>query len=140
MSIHRFYKRRFPARSRARGVTFTFFILLISGCGAEETINNPVGGGDAIDTIDITPDPISPNYFPMTLGSRWVYRNPDGAEWSREVTESQKFDTELYHSFSYDPPIQDSQLDSLRSAEYLTYFDRLVRRINLKHINDAVGK
>ena len=74
----------------------------------------------------------------MTLGNRWVYRNPDGSEWSREVTETQKFDTELYHSFNYDPPIQDNQLDSLGSAEYLTYFDRLVRRINLKHINDAV--
>ena len=76
----------------------------------------------------------------MTLGSRWVYRNPDSSEWSREVTKSEVFDAERYHSFSYNPPIQDSQLDALGSAEYLTYFDRLVRRMNLKDINDAVSQ
>ena len=110
------------------------YILLLFGCGREETINNPINGN----TGSEQPEPHPSNYFPITLGSRWVYRNSDGTEWSREVTESQKFDTELYHSLSYDSPIQDAQLDFLGSAEYLTYFDRLVRRINLKHINDAV--
>ena len=135
MSIHRFFIGRFPLQRKTRGVAFLCFILLMYGCGAEETINNPIGGGGA---TDITPTPTSPHYFPMTLGSRWVYRNPDSSEWSREVAESQRFDTELYHSFSYNPPIQDSQLDSLGSAEYSTYVNRLVRRIKLKDINDAV--
>ena len=137
MSIRRFLSRQFPLRSRIRGVAFIFVILLFSGCGGEETINNPVGGGDA---IDIAPAPTSPHYFPMTLGNRWVYRNPDGSEWSREVTETQKFDTELYHSFNYDPPIQDNQLDSLGSAEYFTYADRLVRPIPHNDFNDAIWK
>ena len=103
--------------------------LLLFGCGAEETVNPPLG------VIDKTPTPTSPRYFPITLGSRWTYRSPDGSEWSREVDESHNFDTELHHSFSYNPPIE---LDSIRSPEYLTYIDRMVRRINLKDFNDAI--
>ena len=134
MSIRRFFKWQFPLRRRIRGVAFPFLLLLFLACGGEETITNPINGS----TGSEQPEPQPSNYFPMTPGSRWVYRNPDGAKWSREVTETQKFDTELYHSFSYDSPLQDNQLDSLGSAEYLTYFDRLVRSINLKDINDAV--
>ena len=112
-------------------------ILLSSGC-ADATINNPIAEKPVEDSkLDVIVS-TSTNYFPMTVGSRWVYRNADGSEWSREVAESQRFDTELYHSFSYNPPIQDSQLDSLGSAEYSTYVDRLVRRIKLKGINDAI--
>ena len=136
MSIHRLFKRRFPLRSRARELAFLCFILLMSGCGGEETINTPIGGSSSKDLDFSTHTPTI--YYPMTVGSRWVYQNPDGSEWTREVTESQRFDTELYHSFSYNPPIQDSQLDSLGSAEYSTYVDRLVRRIKLKDINDAI--
>ncbi len=108
------------------------YILLLFGCGAEETVNTPLAENGA---TDITPAPKSSLYFPITLGSRWTYRNPDGSEWSREVAESEVFDAERYHSFSYEPPIE---LDSIESAEYLTYFDRLVRRTNLKDIDDAV--
>ena len=112
------------------------YILLLFGCGGEEIITNPISGSAGSEQ----PEPQPTNYFPMTLGSRWVYRNPDSSEWSREVTKSEVFDAERYHSFSYNPPIQDSQLDALGSAEYLTYFDRLVRRMNLKDINDAVSQ
>ncbi|MDE0042576.1 MAG: hypothetical protein OXT74_11120, partial [Candidatus Poribacteria bacterium] len=113
---------------------FTYLVLLF-GCGGEETVNRSVGDGDV---TDISPTPTSSHYFPMTLGSRWVYRNPDNSEWSREVVESQVFDAVLYHSFSHETQIKSNQLDSLRSADYLTYFDRLVRKINLKDINDTV--
>ena len=137
MSIYRFFNTRFPLRSRTRGIVFLFGVLLISGCGGEETVNNPM-----VDTIGVENRndvvPISSPYYPMTAGNRWVYRNADGSEWSREVAESQRFDTELHHSFSYNRPIQDSQLGSLGSAEYSTYVDRLVRRIKLKGINDAI--
>ena len=108
------------------------YILLLFGCGAEETVNTPLAEND---TTDITLAPTSSPYFPITLGNRWTYRNPDGSEWSREVDASQVFDAEFYHSFSYEPPIE---LDSIESAEYLTYFDRLIRRTNLKEINDVV--
>ena len=108
------------------------YLLLLFGCGAEETVNTPLAENGA---TDITPAPKSSLYFPITLGSRWTYRNPDGSEWSREVAESEVFDTERYHSFGYDPPIK---LDSLGSAEYLTYVNRFVRRMNLSEINDVV--
>ena len=104
-------------------------ILPLLGCGAEETVNSPIG------TRDITIVPTSSQYFPITFGNRWVYRNPDGSEWSREVAESEVFDAERYHSFSYEPLIE---LDSIGSAEYLTYVDRFVRRMNLSEINDIV--
>ena len=96
------------------------------------SVNTPLAENGA---TDITPAPKSSLYFPITLGSRWTYRNPDGSEWSREVVESQVFDAERYHSYSYDPPIK---LDSLGSAEYLTYVDRFVRRLILAGINEIV--
>ena len=91
------------------------YILLLFGCGADETVNTPLAENGA---TDITPAPTSSPYFPVTLGNHWTYRNPDGSEWSREVAESQIFDAELYHSYSYEPPIK---LDSLGAAEYLAY-------------------
>ncbi|MDE0297612.1 MAG: hypothetical protein OXN17_03190 [Candidatus Poribacteria bacterium] len=108
------------------------YLLLLSGCGADESVNSPLANGN---DADITPAPISSSYFPIALGNRWTYRNPDRSEWSREVVESEVFDAERYHSFSYTPPIS---LDSLRSAEYLTYADRFVRRMNLSEINDII--
>ena len=108
------------------------YILLLFGCGAEETVNTPLAENGA---TDITSAPTSSPYFPIALGNRWTYRDPDGSEWSRQVAESEVFDAERYHSFSYEPPIE---LDSIGSAEYLAYFDRLVRRTNLKDIDDAV--
>ncbi|MDE0300317.1 MAG: hypothetical protein OXN17_16900 [Candidatus Poribacteria bacterium] len=110
--------------------TTPVLILLSFGCGNEpiEDIRDtspPPGRIDAPSTI----------YFPMSVGNRWVYRNSDGSEWSRLVAESEVFDAERYHSFSYVPPIK---LDSLGSAEYLTYVDRFVRRMNLSEINDVV--
>ena len=135
MSIHRVFIGRFPLQRKTRGVAFLCFILLMSGCGAEETINTPFAEhGEP----DVAPAPTSSPYYPIALGNHWTYRNPDGSKWSREVAESEVFDAEHYHSFSYDSLVQDNQLDSIGSAEYSTYVDRLVRRIKLKDINDAI--
>ena len=65
MSIHRFFRRRFPLRSRARGIAFLCFILLMYGCG-EETVDNPLGG--TRETADFVP--VSSIYYPMTVSSR----------------------------------------------------------------------
>ena len=137
-SIHHFFNKLFPLRSRVRGVAFLFSILLISGCGGEESVDKPmvesVGGEKPIYDV-----PISSPYYPMTLGSRWVYRNPDGSEWAREVSETKKYGDNLYHFFSSDPPLQDAQIESLRSPVYVAFLDRLDRRINANDtINDAV--
>ncbi len=132
MSIHRFFRRRFPLRSRARELAFPCFILLMYGCG-DETINPPLGG--TRETEDLVP--VSSIYYPMTVGSRWVYRSADGSEWARQVAESDVFDSERYHSFSYNPSIE---LDLIGPTEYFTYAGQLVRPIPIKDLKDAIWK
>ncbi len=120
------------SRNRPSGIAFLCFILLISGCGADETINNPVGGRGATDT---TPTPTSPHYFPMTLGSRWVYQNPDGSEWTREVANADFLEAhQSAHSFNYNPPIEEGQLDLFKTPLYITTPDRIVRPIKTSEI------
>ncbi len=119
------------------------YILLLFGCGADDTINNPVGGGDA---ANITPAPTSSQYFPMTLGSRWVYRNPDGAEWSTEVTEIEEVGSHVYHFFGYGPRMGDDQSDFAgtsvnTSTPYVKTLDgRLTYGIEMSDLNDAVRR
>ena len=143
MSIHRLFKRQFPLRSRARGIAFLCFILLMSGCG-EETVDNPLGGSVNEEGKTEKIVPISTPYFPMTLGSHWVYRSADGSEWSREVTETEEVGSHLYHFFSYGPQIDDDQLDSSETpmytpTPYVTTIDgRLIYKIKMSDINDAV--
>ena len=74
----------------------------------------------------------------MTLGSRWVYRNPDGSEWAREVSETKKYGDNLYHFFSFDPPLQDTQIESLRSPVYVAFLNRLDRRLVRNDLGTAI--
>ena len=117
----------------------TVFIafLLSAGC-ADETVNNPV----AETTIDDSePEVIvsaSTNYFPMTVGSRWVYRNPDGSEWSREVTETEEVGTRHYHHFSNDPPMEDNQFPFFRVPMYIATLNSVVLKVKNSDINDAI--
>ena len=79
----------------------------------------------------------------MSIGSRWVYRNPDGAEWTREVTETEQVGSHLYHFFNYGPLIDDDQLDSSETpmytpTPYVTTLDRLILKIKMVDVNDAV--
>ena len=59
------------------------YLLLLFGCGADETVSPPLG--DANDT-DTTLAPTSSPYYPIALGNRWIYRNPDGSEWEHTIT------------------------------------------------------
>ena len=71
----------------------TFFtLLLVFGISA-------VLMGDAAETIQ---------YFPETLGSYWVYEDPDGNELTRRVVEGKEIAGEMYHGFSYEPALEDS--------------------------------
>ena len=119
MSIHRFFRRQFPLRNRIRGIAFLCFILLMYGCG-DETINPPLGGSvnGTTETEDLVP--MSSIYYPMSIGSRWVYRSPDGSEWSREVTKTEEVGSHLYHFFSYDIPIDDNQSDPFQDSHLYT--------------------
>lgn len=55
-----------------------------------------------------------PNYFPDTVGSRWVYRNTDGSEWSREVTDGNSIHGEGFQVFTYTPPVPETEFDYLK--------------------------
>ena len=49
----------------------------------------------------------SNDYFPHTLGSFWVYEDPDGNELTRRVIENKEIDGETYRAFSYEPALED---------------------------------
>ena len=145
MPIHSFFKRQSPLRNRVRGVAFLCFILLMSGCG-EGTVDNPLD--ESADGTRATEDlaVVSPIYYPMTLGSRWVYRSPDGSEWSREVTEIEEVGSHLYHTFGYDSPIGDDHSEPSETPTYtptpyaITRDGRLIYDIKLSDLNEAVSQ
>ena len=132
-------KSSFWLKLRIRGVAFLFVSLLILGCGGEESVHTPIvdSDGDENPTHDVL---TSTPYYPTTLGSRWVYRNADGSEWTREVTETKNFGDNLYYYFASNPPIQNTQIESLKSPVYVKFHDRLVRRINPNDIDAVVLK
>ena len=68
-----------------------FMLLLVFGLSA-------VLMGDAAETTQ---------YFPETLGSYWVYEDPDGNELTRRVVEGKEIAGEMYHAFSYEPTLTD---------------------------------
>ena len=123
--------------SRVGRIAFFLVILLISGCGGEAPVDSPI-----IESVEdeksINDAPISTPYYPMSIGSRWLYRNPDGSKWTREVTETKNFGANLYYYFTLNPPIQDTQIESLKSPVYVAFLDRLDRRIVRSDINAAI--
>ncbi len=120
MSISRFL-RLIPA---------SFVLLLIFGCGGgEEIMKAPV--------MDVNPDKVVPNYFPMTVDSRWVYRNPDGFEWVREVKESKDIGLYLYHVFNHHPPLDEVKFEFLKTPAYAIAPNRLLLLVE-NEIDDAV--
>ena len=137
MSIHRFFRRQFPLRSRTRGIAFLCFILLMSGCGGEESVDKPVVES-VRDEKSINDVPIAIPYYPMTVGNRWVYRNPDGSEWSREVAQSESILHETYHAFSYHPPLADTHPMFIKSPTYVVAADGIFLQAKLNDINDAI--
>lgn len=85
----------------------TFFILsvifILFGCGSDETS---------------APIEREPNYFPDAVGSRWVYRNTDGLQWTREVSGDTNIEGKDYQIFRDIPPIEVSEFDFLLSMYY----------------------
>ena len=72
-----------------------------------------------------------PNYFPDTVGSRWVYRNADGSEWSREVTDGNSVHGENFQVFTYTPPVTETGFDSLKSSAF---------RVTDSHVLFGIGE
>ena len=145
MRIRRLFNRQLSLRNRVGGVAFLCFILLLCGCGGEETVNSPVSDTAGEETREEIA-PISTPYYPMTVGSRWVYRNLNGAEWTREVTEIDEVGSDVYHFFSYDPLIADNHSDPFETPIYtptpyaITLDGRLIYDIKLSDLNTAVSQ
>ena len=108
-------------------------LLFIFGCG-DETINAPLGG--TRETEDLVP--VSSIYYPMTVGSRWVYRNPDGSEWAREVAQSEIIEHDPYYSFTYNPPLVGEYPDFIKLPTYVVNPAGLVLHTRTNDMNDAV--
>ncbi len=133
MSIHRFFKRQSSLQCRAREVAFLCFIVFLSACGGEETAHRPV-----IETVEgETFNASRPNYFPLTVGNRWVYRNPDGSEWTREITNAKVIGDLRYHHSSHNPA-NNARLDFLKNPAYAATPHRFVLLVKDNGVLDAV--
>ena len=75
-------------------------IFTLFGCGSDET------------PVPIEP---KPNYFPDAVGSRWVYRNSEGPQWTREVSGKTEIEGKAYRIFTDTPPTQETEFDFLKS-------------------------
>ncbi len=137
MLIHRSFNRRLPRMHRSRRIAILLTISLILGCGGEESVDILMVES-VEDEKPISDVPISTPYYPMTVGSRWVYRNADGSEWAREVTETKNFGGNVYHYFDSVPSLQDTQIESLKFPVYVAFLDRLDRRIAHNDMDAAV--
>ena len=120
MSMHRFLRLIPPP----------IVLLLIFGCGGGEEVTK--------ETVKaVKPDKVAPNYFPMTVGSQWVYRNPDGSEWVRAVKEAKEIGFHLYHVFNYHPPLEDALFEFLKTPEYAIAPNRLLLLVE-NEIDDTI--
>lgn len=95
-------------------------VLLLISCGSDEI---PV------------PVETRPNYFPDTPGSKWVYRNSDGQEWTREIIERKDTLGNNHQIFNYTPTDSETGTDILK----LTSFQATQNNI-LLDVNDKINQ
>ena len=134
MSIHRFFRRQSSLRNKTRAVAFLFGALLIYGCGGEESMDTPLVETVGDERRNVVA-PISTIYYPMTVGNRWVYQNPDGSEWTREVTNAGFLDANQFaYSLNHNPPLKERPLDFFKAPMYIATRNRIVRPIKIGEI------
>ena len=92
-------------------------ILILFGCGSDET-----------------PAPVKemPNYFPDAIGSRWIYRNSDGSQWTREVDGEVNIEGKDYRTFKDTTPLTGTELDFLSSTYYRVTPNAVIFTVNDK--------
>lgn len=78
-------------------------IFILFGCGSDETS---------------APVEEMPNYFPDAIGSRWIYRNSDGSQWTREVSGEANIEGKDYRIFKDTASLAGTDLDFLNSTYY----------------------
>ena len=74
---------------------------------------------------------------PTTVGNRWVYRHPDGSEWTREITNAKVIGKLRYHLSSHNPP-KNARLDFLKIPAYAATPHRFVLLVKNNGVRDAV--
>jgi len=92
-------------------------ICLLIACGPDDTS---------------TPIEHIPNYFPDTIGSRWIYRNPDGSKWEREVFDQRAPHGETYQVLGYTPPRPKTEFDYLKPDVFRTTQNQILFAISEK--------
>jgi hypothetical protein len=129
---------------RSRRIAFLLSILLILGCGGEESVHTPIvdSDGDENSVHDVL---TSSPYYPTTLSSRWVYRNTDGSEWTREVSETEVVNRHKLRLFLIDnPPLEGNeeanQLVFVKAPSYIVTSDKIVHPISLTELHNKIGK
>ena len=93
-------------------------IFMLSGCGSDETPT----------PIEQTP----PTYFPDAVGSSWDYRNADGYEWTREITDGYSTEEGDYQRFTYTQLSADDALDYLKPNAFRVAENRVFFAIGEK--------
>ena len=78
-------------------------LLLLFGCGSDET-----------------PEPTEavPNYFPDSIGTRWVYLHSDGIQGTTEVNDEINIDGKNYRTLKETPPNEETDFDLLKPISY----------------------
>ena len=133
MYRHQSFKPLSPPTAENQRLAYFLVILLISACGGEETANRPM-----IETVEGETFSTSRlNYFPLTVGNRWVYRNPDGTEWTREITNAKVIGDLRYH-LSRHNPANNARLDFLKNPAYAATPHRFVLLVKDNGVRDAV--
>ena len=124
-----------PTTPRYFTLVVAFAVILLSfGCSDEPIDNTRTTTSDE-ESSDDAPSTI---YFPMSTGNRWVYRNPDGSEWAREVAQSEIIEHDSYYSFTYNPPLAGEHPDFIKSPTYVVAPDGIFLLNKKNDINDAV--
>ncbi len=92
-------------------------IFTLFGCGSDET-----------------PAPVEqmPSYFPDAVGSSWVYRNPDGYEWTREIADGYTTEERDYQRFTYTTLDAEDELDYLKPNAFRVSENRVFFAIGEK--------
>ena len=92
-------------------------IFTLFGCGSDETS---------------APIEDKPNYFPDVVGSRWVYRNTDGFQWTLEVSDETNIEGKDYRTFKTTPPIETIGFDLLKPDVFRVEQNRVLFAIGEK--------
>ena len=74
-------------------------LFILFGCGSDETS---------------MPIEQTPNYFPDAIGSRWIYRNSEGYEWTQEIIDGSSVQEADYQGFTYTQLTSEDELDYLK--------------------------